>query len=271
VSAVLAAAVLCVLAVWLLTAPGRRGAPLRPQHSGRRRRRSDRRSVAGAGDRALRRGLWRQRDRPIPIGEVLVEVAARLRSGADVESAWQRALAGTGIAGPGSAVGPHFHAVDLRSRTPAARTSPGPDESWLEGERAPSGVPGPLAELAARVGHGPDAAQVAGAIAACRIAHRVGTPLADVLERCASGLVESAEAASARRTALAGPRSTARLLAWLPLAGVLLGTGLGADPLGVLLGGGIGGWCLVLGVGLVVAGRRWVATLVRRAERAGGP
>ncbi|MBZ2197335.1 type II secretion protein F [Ruania sp. N2-46] len=139
-----------------------------------------------------------------------------------------------------------------------------------EVDRGPSGVPGPLAALAARVGHGPDAAQVAGAIAACRIAHRVGTPLADVLERCASGIVESAEAASARRTALAGPRSTARLLAWLPLAGVLLGTGLGADPLGVLLGGGIGGWCLVLGVGLVVAGRRWVATLVRRAERAGG-
>ncbi|WP_163544638.1 type II secretion protein F [Occultella kanbiaonis] len=200
---------------------------------------------------------------------MLVEVAARLRSGSDVESAWERALASTGMAGPASAADPVVHSLAVRPRPPAARASAGADESWMAGDRGPSGVPGPLAELAERVGHGADEAQVAGAIAACRIAHRVGTPLADVLERCASGLVESAEAASARRAALAGPRSTARLLAWLPLAGVLLGTGLGADPLGVLLGGGIGGWCLVLGVGLVVVGRRWVATLVRRAERAG--
>ena len=41
------------------------------------------------------------------------------------------------------------------------------------------------------------------------------------------------------------------------------------EPLQVLLGGGWGSWCLVLGVALMVAGHVWSARLVRSAEGAG--
>lgn len=113
------------------------------------------------------------------------------------------------------------------------------------------------------------ARQVAGAVVACRVAHQAGAPLADLLHRCAQGLVEAGEADAARRHALAGPRATARLLGWLPVAGVGLGWAWGADPVGVLLGGGWGGLCLVVGVALMVAGRAWVNRLVRAAQEAG--
>ncbi|TDE89251.1 hypothetical protein EXU48_21260 [Occultella glacieicola] len=263
------AALLGVVAVWLLTASGHRGPPTSRRRPGPG---TDRRRPGGRT-----RGWGRRRtESQLRIGEVLVEVAARLRSGSDVGSAWQKALTGSGTEGPLSAVSATDPAPERMPtsvagpRAPAVRRPPPVPGAAPEARDAAPGVPAPLAELASRVGAGPDAAQVAGAIAACRVAHRVGTPLADVLERCAGGLVESAEAASARRTALAGPRSTARLLAWLPLAGVLLGTALGADPVGVLLGGGVGGLCLVLGGAFLIVGRRWVAALVHRAERAGG-
>src|SRR3546814_12260160 len=55
----------------------------------------------------------------------------------------------------------------------------------------------------------------------------------------------------------AGPLAMARLLAWLPAGGVLLGTVLGADPVAVLLGGGVGGLCLVGGGALFLIGHRW--------------
>ena len=47
------------------------------------------------------------------------------------------------------------------------------------------------------------------------------------------------------------------ILAALPVAGVVLGQLIGADPLGFLLGGGAGGWLLITGVGLVAAGLIW--------------
>lgn len=104
-------------------------------------------------------------------------------------------------------------------------------------------------------------------VAAARLSDELGAPLAGVLERIASAVAADEEAEGERRAALAGPRATARVLAWLPLLGLVLGAVLGADPLGVVLSGGLGTTAAALGVGLLLVGRWWTAALLRRAAR----
>ena len=106
-------------------------------------------------------------------------------------------------------------------------------------------------------------------LAATRLADELGAPLAGVLERIAFAVAADEEADGERRAALAGPRSTAQVLAWLPLLGVALGALLGADPVAVVLSGGLGTASAVLGVTMLLLGRWWTAALLTRAGRAG--
>ncbi len=114
----------------------------------------------------------------------------------------------------------------------------------------------------------PPGAAVAGARAAARLAAELGSPLADMLDACADGLTRAEENEAARRIALAGPVASARLLAALPVVGLALGTVIGADPIGQLLGGGLGSAAGVVGALLMGAGARWSRGLVA-AARAG--
>lgn len=108
-------------------------------------------------------------------------------------------------------------------------------------------------------------------LAAARLAEEVGAAPAAVLERIAAALVEEAEADARRRAAFAGPRATARLLAWLPLGGVVLGLALGARPDEVLLDGRGGTALTAVAVLLVAAGRRWTGRHLAAAAAVGGP
>jgi tight adherence protein B len=56
---------------------------------------------------------------------------------------------------------------------------------------------------------------------------------------------------------MTGARTTAAVLAGLPLLGVGLGQLIGADPVTFLLSGGVGGWLLVIGVALACGGLLW--------------
>jgi tight adherence protein B len=56
------------------------------------------------------------------------------------------------------------------------------------------------------------------------------------------------------------------LLALLPAFGWLMGSALGADPLGVLVGTPLGLSCLVVGLLLETAGLLWTARITRGAE-----
>jgi tight adherence protein B len=59
------------------------------------------------------------------------------------------------------------------------------------------------------------------------------------------------------RSAMAGARATATILAGLPVLSVLMGELIGAHPAVFLLGGQTGGWMLVIGTTLVCGGLLW--------------
>lgn len=104
--------------------------------------------------------------------------------------------------------------------------------------------------------------------AAWEIATTVGAPLADVLRSLAATMRDTASAADDVRIALAEPAGTARLLLWMPFAGLLLGFALGFDTLGILVSNPIGTACLVAGLLLILAARAWTKRLLRRAQPA---
>lgn len=204
----------------------------------------------------------RSRSRAVPtsneldIGVLMTEVATRLRAGASVDRAWSTTFERAGLRGPES------------------------DEPVLDS----SGVPGVLRELAgqrtwldrmrARIRGQPvltpaTRAALPGAIAACHVTFVSGAPMADVFDQCAAGLTEAGEAQSARHVALAGPKASARLLAFFPALGLVLGIALGADPIGFLVGHPIGRLALAAGVVLEVVGLMWVQQMVHRAEAEG--
>ncbi|MFP7365077.1 type II secretion system F family protein [Corynebacterium callunae] len=81
-----------------------------------------------------------------------------------------------------------------------------------------------------------------------------GIPLVTLIEQMRLRLDTRERHRAATRAALQGPQATAVILSLLPVAGVIMGTAMGADPLAILSGGGIGGIMLVVGVGLGVAG-----------------
>ncbi len=101
---------------------------------------------------------------------------------------------------------------------------------------------------------------------AWEVAADSGAALADVLDRVGAALRAEEDARSEVEAALAPPRATAKLLAVLPVFGLLLGVSMDARPLDFLFGSAIGTACLALGVGLVVAGVVWVERIAAAAE-----
>ncbi|HEX5566395.1 MAG TPA: type II secretion system F family protein [Streptomyces sp.] len=105
-------------------------------------------------------------------------------------------------------------------------------------------------------------------VAACwQVSVDGGAGLADGLDRVAGALRAERDQREELRAQLAGPRSTALVLALLPVFGLLLGSAMGAQPLRVLLHTPPGWACLVAAGLLEWAGLAWVSHIVRAAER----
>ena len=99
----------------------------------------------------------------------------------------------------------------------------------------------------------------------CTLSEKHGIPLSDVFEQAHNHIEARKRHRAATKASLLGPQATAIVLTLLPLAGILMGTIMGANPIGFLLGGGIGGLLLVIGVGLACAGFSWSRILITNA------
>lgn len=154
-------------------------------------------------------------------------------------------------------------AADLLAGQPPVLALDAAAEDWAElapvasAARLGADVPTALRALAGR----PGAGQLRVVAAAWQVAHRSGAGLARALELAADNL--RAERATARvvATELVAAEATARLLAVLPVGVLLLGSGLGGDPVGFLLGTTPGLVCLIVGLGLAQVGMLWLARI----------
>jgi tight adherence protein B len=63
----------------------------------------------------------------------------------------------------------------------------------------------------------------------------------------------------------AGPKATAKLVAWLPAASLLLAQLFGFGPLNAIMTNPLAFGCLVLGALLMVGGHRWSKSIIRKA------
>jgi tight adherence protein B len=164
--------------------------------------------------------------------EGLAALAADLRSGRSLDAATGAAVAACGDPGCGRAL-----ARALRS--PGAGPEPGLDAA--------------LTEALGRIS------------AAVRLSERTGCSLAAVVGAVEDDLRARAGHRQELGAAVAGPRASATVLAGLPVLGLAMGSGVGADPWAVLTTTATGQVLLVAGVALELAGVAWSGRLVRRA------
>ena len=104
-------------------------------------------------------------------------------------------------------------------------------------------------------------------LAACwSVSAERGGALATVLDGLAAALRDEEAQRQDVAVQLAGPRTTARLLAVLPVLGLLMAVALGAHPLAFLCGTLPGLACLITGIALNLTGLYWTRHLASSAE-----
>lgn len=124
-------------------------------------------------------------------------------------------------------------------------------------------VPDALRELAGQPGAG-DLRLLA---AAWEVAERSGSALATAVGAVASAVRDRERTRRLVRSELASARSTARLLAALPVVTLLVGSGAGGSPLGFLFGTPVGWGCLGAGLTLQGLGLLWIDRIATGIER----
>ena len=174
----------------------------------------------------------RQRARAATV-ESLAALAAELRAGAPVSLALQRA---------GVRQWPLAIAAIRRGGTPQdiARA--------LENDARQAEILRPLA-------------------AAWALATTSGMALAPMVDGIAQWARAQEDVRDELQAQLAGPRATGRMLAALPAFAIIIGFGIGADPLGWLFGTPLGVLCVVGGLACTLSGLAWMGALSRRVER----
>jgi tight adherence protein B len=189
-------------------------------------------AFAAARSWTVRAGARRTEDRLRSLTEGLGALGAELRSGRSFDASTEAAV--------GACADDECGAALARALRAPGSAAPRDDELGAALERVAAGV-----LLSARTG-----CSLAAVAAAVEDDLRAGQRLRQEL-----------------RTATAGPRASAALLAGLPLLGLAMGSGVGADPWRVLTTTGTGQVLLAVGVALELAGLVWSERLVRRAVR----
>lgn len=104
-------------------------------------------------------------------------------------------------------------------------------------------------------------------LAGLALSQQSGCALSDVITAVEADLAGRCRQRGELRAAASGQRATAGLLAGLPVLGLLMGSGIGAEPVRILTATPIGHILLMSGVGLELAGLAWSAGMTRRAMR----
>jgi tight adherence protein B len=164
-------------------------------------------------------------------------------------------------------------AAELRAGRPPAvalgavrEVAVGRTREVLSSAAAAAELGGDVPEVLARGAPASAAPALLRGLAACwALCASTGAGLAAAVERLEAAERDALDRRREVRTELAGPRATARMLAALPLLGLLLAGGLGASP-AWLVSRPLGLTCLVVGVGLDALGLLWTRRLVGRAE-----
>jgi tight adherence protein B len=115
-------------------------------------------------------------------------------------------------------------------------------------------VPDALRALAKQ----PGAGQLVVLAAAWQVAHRSGAGLADAVGQAAAALRSDRTTTRLVSAELAAAHATARLMVVLPVGVLLLGSGLGGDPVGFLTDTPAGLGCLAAGLAFSYAGLVWL-------------
>jgi tight adherence protein B len=103
-------------------------------------------------------------------------------------------------------------------------------------------------------------------LAVCwEMASEHGLAMSTLMRAAQRDIVERQRFSGQVRSAMAGARATAAILAGLPMLSVVLGQLIGAHPVAFLLAGHVGGWLLVVGVTLVCGGLLWSDRITDRA------
>jgi len=180
--------------------------------------------------------------------EFCASMAAELRAGAAPEAALLV------VAGPDHRLVPRARTAALLGGDVAQALADDADRAMAAGQRHASALR---------------------AIAACwRVSADSGAGLADGLDAAAQLAAAGQRVADDLAAEVAAPRATARILALLPLLGMLLGEVLGARPMAWLTGTPLGLGCLSLGVAFMGAGWLWSRRIIRAAlphDAAAGP
>lgn len=106
-------------------------------------------------------------------------------------------------------------------------------------------------------------------IAGLRLSQRTGCALADVVAAVESDLARRGHQRADVRATAAGHRATVALLAGLPVLGLAMGSGIGAEPVRILTTTTIGHVLLITGVALELVGLAWSRRMTRAALREG--
>ena len=99
------------------------------------------------------------------------------------------------------------------------------------------------------------------------VSERAGAPLAHVLDRLEASARDDREIEREVQSGVAPARATGRLMAVLPAVGLMLGTGMGSDPVDLLTSTVPGALCLAAGSAFACAGVAWVNRIAAAAER----
>ncbi|WP_175539617.1 type II secretion system F family protein [Nocardioides exalbidus] len=159
-------------------------------------------------------------------------------------------------------------AADLAAGRPPGLALESASERWrplaaaVEASRLGADVPEALRRVAAER---PGAGDLRWVAAAWQVAQDSGHGLASALDRTAASLRTRRRTRRLVDSELASARATARLVAALPVAVLLMGSGAGSDPWSFLLTTPVGWLCLALGASLLGLGLWWIERLADRA------